>query len=528
MIIKFLFPILLLPLLLVPLISKSLVSASPDVYYVAPWGDDSNPGTREKPWRSLGLATRRMNPGDTLMIVGEKYILEEYDDDVLMPPSGSPNAWTIVIGEEGNRPILAGRGNLITAIDLSGKSYIRIENLEITSDNGAQFRDGIEALNGPASHIVLKDLYIHHLDEFGINMADVNDLKIINCSITYTGFGCIGGPTGQQGGWRNVLIWGCYLSYSGHYYQGGPGPSPYDRPDGFGIETSAGPIEIAHTIVEHNSGDGLDSKADNTYIHECVVANNFADGVKLWGPESRVENTLIYGRGDGREEETPWAAIVISSERSGSFDIVGVTVDDQLGGNYLMHVQYDYDVPVTLNVRNTIFSARGTDSPIFIRDNVNYIFEGCLFYFPNSEFVLVHGEHIYSLGDVESLGRNNRYGDPLFVRTGFGDRGDYHLREGSPAIDIGVHIPLSIDLDGAPRPYGEGFDAGAFEFGSTPISPPIAPPESPPVTPSDHGTIIFSPIGMAITAALLIIVAIAATTLVRKSSRAPPTRSKEP
>lgn len=140
-----------------------------------------------------------MKSGDTLIIMEGRYILERYEDGILMPPFGSPDTWTVVMGEKGKRPVLAGRNNLITAIDLSGKSYIRIENLEITSDNGAPFRDGIEALNEPVSHIVLKDLYIHHIDEYSINMADVDDIQILNCSLTYTGFGAIGGPVGQQG-----------------------------------------------------------------------------------------------------------------------------------------------------------------------------------------------------------------------------------------------------------------------------------------------------------------------------------------
>ncbi|RDD53047.1 MAG: hypothetical protein BA066_06455, partial [Candidatus Korarchaeota archaeon NZ13-K] len=194
-----------------------------------------------------------------------------------------------------------------------------------------------------------------------------------------------------EGGWRNVIVSDCYLAYSGHYYQGGPGPSPYDRPDGFGIEPSRGPVEIARTLVEHNRGDGIDSKAENTYVQECIVANNFADGVKLWGPGSRIENTLIYGRGDGSAETTPWAPIVIDSERPGTFEITGVTVDDQVGNNYLMTVQYDYNVPIRLIVMNTIFSARGPDSPIFIRDGVEFSFEGCLFHFPGSEYPLTWG-----------------------------------------------------------------------------------------------------------------------------------------
>lgn len=113
-----------LTLLLTSLINIYMTSASPNVYYVAYWGDDSNPGSRERPWKSLGLVTGRMKSGDTLIIMEGKYILERYDEDILMPPSGRPDAWTVIRGEVGSRSILAGRGDLITAIDLSGRSYV--------------------------------------------------------------------------------------------------------------------------------------------------------------------------------------------------------------------------------------------------------------------------------------------------------------------------------------------------------------------------------------------------------------------
>ncbi len=464
--------------------ASPVASQNSKIYYVSPTGNNSNPGTRDKPWATPGYACRQLKPGDTLIILGGKYHLSQYPDDILMPPSGTENAWVTIKGEEGNRPVLAGSENLLTAIDISGKSYIRIENLEITSDNGAQFRDGIEALGGPVNHIILKNLYIHHIDEMGINIGDANDLQIINCSITYCGFGSIGGPAGKHGGWRNVVIRHCYLAYAGHYYQGGPGPSIYERPDGFGIEPSTGPIEISYTVSEHNRGDGLDSKAENTHIYNCIVANNKCDGVKLWGSGSKVENTLIYGRGDGDTQTTPWSPIVISTEKSNAkFEIVSVTVDDFVGNNYIMHAQYDHpEIPITLTIKNSIFCGRGPDSPIFLSASVKLALENNLFYFPKSPFVLAYGDKTYDPSQISQLGSGNIYGNPLFVSPAFGTVGDYHLKPESPAIDVGASTVPNFDLDGGKRPVGSGYDIGAYEYGSKPgeiTPPPVSLPPSP-------------------------------------------------
>ena len=435
------------------------------VFYVSPSGDNSNPGTLEQPWATPGYGSRQLAPGDTLVILGGTYRLSVYDEDIIIPPSGTPNAWVTIRGEWGNRPVLAGSENLITAIDLSGKSYIRIENLEITSDSGAWFREGINATGGPLNHAVFRDLHIHHLDEFGIDIGDANDLQILNCRITHCGFGAIGGPAGEHGGWRNVKIKDCELSWSGYYYQGGDGPGPYERPDGFGIEPSEGPVEIANTKAEHNRGDGLDSKAKNTYIHECIVSNNSCDGLKLWGGGSRAVNCLIYGRGDGDPSITPWSPVVISAEDGGAFQLINITVDDSAGGNYLMHIQYDYpETPINLTVRNAIFSGRGPDSPIFVGEATNLTVQYCLFYMPQTDRVLVWGSESYDSSHLGSIGPGNRYGNPRFVSVGFGGDGNYHLISGSPAIDAGTSTGApGIDLDGVTRPQGGGYDMGAYE-----------------------------------------------------------------
>ena len=56
-------------------------------------------------------------------------------------------------------------------------------------------------------------------------------------------------------------------------------------------------------------------------------------------------------------------------------------------------------------------------------------------------------------------GEGNIDADPLWVDP---ENGDYRLRRGSPCIDSGTAVNLTIDFDGNPRPVGQ-FDMGAFE-----------------------------------------------------------------
>ena len=50
--------------------------------------------------------------------------------------------------------------------------------------------------------------------------------------------------------------------------------------------------------------------------------------------------------------------------------------------------------------------------------------------------------------------------NPLFASL---PADNYHLQFGSPAIDRGHDIGITIDFDGDPRPFGASFDIGFDE-----------------------------------------------------------------
>jgi hypothetical protein len=307
-------------------------------------------------------------------------------------------------------------------------------------------------------------------------MKDINGLKILSSKFTYCGFGSVGGPaaTSSTTGWRNVLIKNTELSFSGRYYQGVANNSnnPYDRPDGFGIEPSAGPIELDHVIAEGNRGDGLDSKAANTYIHHSIVRNNRGDGVKMWGENSKLENSLIYGFGledDGVTPSGSWSGIVIDSveKADASFEITNVTVHgSSYHAGYPMYVQYNKTTPVRILMRNTIFD--GDSGGVYFGDVVNVTLSNNLFRRSGSgaDTVQVYANGTsYTGSQLESgaAGVGNKSQDPKFVAPTHNSSADFHLQPGSPAIDSGVAVPLTTDLEDKARSVGAGFDMGAYE-----------------------------------------------------------------
>lgn len=434
--------------------------------YCSPAGWDAGPGTRDRPFRSPGAASRLLSPGDTLILLAGTYVLSEFDADILAPPDGRPGAWITIRGQSPDRPVLAGRNDLFCAVFLS--SYLRLEFLEITSDGGAFFRDGLNGTDRPLQNVFLSNLNIHHLDGMGLDIRDVDSLTVEDCVFSHCGFGGIGGPEGEAGGLRHVRVNGCDLSYSGRYYRGVPDnpDNPYDRPDGFGIEPSDGPVEIIRTLAEHNRGDGLDSKAANTTIRQCRVENNTANGVKLWAGGSRVENTLVAGTGDG-DPASPWANIVIecAHRSSGGFEIVHCTVADNPGRrSYALHAQYDTPhQSVAITVRNSIFS--GSYGSVFFGDSVRLTCEHNLFNRGGGDVQIEARGRSYTSSDIQNgfAGPGNRTGDPLFVRPAWGTPGDYRLREGSPAVNAGMDALVRTDLDDGVRPLGGGFDMGCYE-----------------------------------------------------------------
>lgn len=86
-------------------VAQFSASAHARIFYVSSNGDNGNPGTHQEPWATPGYGSRQLRAGDTLTILGRKYILEDFDDDIITPASsGTKDAWIIIKGEKGICP----------------------------------------------------------------------------------------------------------------------------------------------------------------------------------------------------------------------------------------------------------------------------------------------------------------------------------------------------------------------------------------------------------------------------------------
>jgi len=100
------------------------VGASQNSFYVAPTGNNSNPGTISQPWKTIEYAanTTQVKPGDTVFIRGGVY--NEY---ILQGISGQPGKPITYKNYPGETPIITGSGTWRWHI--LEQSHIRIEGL---------------------------------------------------------------------------------------------------------------------------------------------------------------------------------------------------------------------------------------------------------------------------------------------------------------------------------------------------------------------------------------------------------------
>ncbi len=422
-------------------------------YYVDPYGNDSAPGTRNQPWRTIQKAADTMTAGETTIILAG-----EYAERVSITQSGAPDA-PITFKTEGTVTM---KGFTVRA------DHIVIHGFDIT-DTDNNWIDGW-GIFVQGSHCVLENNYVYFATRGGIMLyADSGDDSITSNCVVKNNRLYHNAHTGIYVQGRNNLIVGNEIWRTiQHHPKWQPLPSWADA-DGIRFFGSG------HAIRKNYIHDISYDDPENVNPHiDCFQTWGSGAGYDVIFEQNIcevLENQAVHENGHGFMLEDARNIIIRNNiiQAYGGINTGGggnshLTIVNNIFVNDLSFQPYPggvglSDSPYTVVKNNILYnqpyhtiSVTGDTSGQEIDYNLAYRSDGQ----PSECYVIdyecVDPAPIHHLWDI----------DPLFINP---ESGVYHLRQDSPAIDAGITLAEVInDFDGISRPQGAGYDIGVYEY----------------------------------------------------------------
>jgi hypothetical protein len=401
----------------------SALTAAGATYWVAPppAGDDGNLGTSTEPWATLQHAAGQVGPGDTVIVRAGSYT------GAHLTTSGTELA-PITFRAAGGEVVRITADNPTTpdGFNIEEASWIVVEGFSVSG----RTRAGIRAVL--CSHVTIRNNSSQDNGVWGIFTGFCDDLLIERneTSGSIDEHGIYVSNSGDRPVIRGNRIWGnssCGIHMNGDISMGGDGI-------------------ISNAVVEENiiwdngnlGGSGINMDGvQSSLVRNNLIYDSHSSGISLYqidggGPSSnnRVINNTVLVAADGR-----WA----------------LNIGDGATGN---------------TIRNNVFwsehSYRGAMS----------VCSSCLPGFTSNRnavedrFTTDGGDTVLDIAQWRTA--TGQDGDSLVATPAqlFIDpsQDDYHLKEGSPAVDAGeLRADVPYDLDCTVRPLGATHDIGSYE-----------------------------------------------------------------
>lgn len=205
-------------------------------------------------------------------------------------------------------------------------------------------------------------------------------------------------------------------------------------------------LAVTDCVFENNrAGQGGAFSGGTGTFTNCIFRNNLAgNGGACWQTQGTFKNCVFAENTASGEGGALYSNAVCVDPYPG--------VKDLCGGAYFLHCTF---------WGNT--AGDGSDAISSYRIGTYII--NCILWEQRAHIRDDYGQVYFN-----TLWGDDPADDPLFVDP---ENGDFHLRNDSPAIDAGepnVRFPDLPDIEGIPRPQGDGFDQGAYENdGSYPV-----------------------------------------------------------
>ncbi|MEM6993889.1 MAG: hypothetical protein AAF721_25475 [Myxococcota bacterium] len=140
--------------------------------YLAPDGDDADPGTRDAPWRTFARAIEALAPGDSLVVLDGTYTLDDHgtlDVECGTNGVGGTEVAPIFVRAENDRMAVVDRQAAAHGVRLEDCDYWRVRGLSVISGDLAADEDGEwrSALGVYGSrHIEVRRLLVSHANRY--------------------------------------------------------------------------------------------------------------------------------------------------------------------------------------------------------------------------------------------------------------------------------------------------------------------------------------------------------------------------
>jgi hypothetical protein len=445
---------------------NAAIQAESQVYYVAPDGDDSYPGTQSQPWKTVSrVNTADLSPGDQVLFMRGG----TWDSKLSVRLSGNASN-PITFGAYGT-----GENPSIQGLEVrTNSAYLIFNNLTFENVYGA----GV-FVDERAHHITLDHCLVQNNTGDGVYFFMRDNGGQPNF-ITDNVIRNNGSDAGIHSG---ILIEAAEVVQisRNEIYNNGYNDPQWGYSHGIYIDVGATDVEIHDNIVHDNPrGHGIQIKS-SANVYRNVVYSNAIGGIYFGenGDHDVVGNiysNILYGN---------WFGIVQYSKGSGNKSLTiynNSLYHNNFGeGSWTGEIMIENTITSLTIINNIIYAQTDREGNAVYHiasQNNAEIDNNCIYSSGAGSLLRYDGSsHSWSswqnLGfDIHGINADPEYRNPAQI--------DFHLQASSPCIDAGIDVGLIQDFDRVSIPQGLEPDMGAFEFPTGSPPPPTPTPTPPP------------------------------------------------